>query len=55
MESPGAYVAKLVSRGYFWLALCSFGPPSYSLVVVGIKCKRGITTENQGEGVKYMS
>ena len=65
MESPGTYVTERVSRGHFCFALCSFGPPSHAMVVitwrgmplhdaVGINCKNGATTENQGSGVKYM-
>ena len=52
----------------FCMALCSFGPPpppctgGYYLDngamplhdAIGINCKNGITTENQGTGVKYM-
>ena len=66
VESPGTYVTERVSRGHFCLALCSFGPPSHALVVitckrrdmplhdaVGINCKKGASTENQGSGVKY--
>ena len=30
----GAYVTERVSRGYFCLAQCSFGPPSRALVVI---------------------
>ena len=68
VESPGTYVTEWVSRCHFPLALCSFGPPSRALVVitwrarggmplhdaVGINCKKGAITENQGSGVKYM-
>ena len=28
VESPGTYVTERVSRVHFWLALCSFWPPS---------------------------
>ena len=51
----------------FCLALCSFGPPipcsgGFHLErggiqlhdAVGINCKNGAITENQGAGVKYM-
>ena len=34
VESPGTYVTEWVSHGYFCLALCSFGPPCHSLVVI---------------------
>ena len=65
-KSPGTYVTGCVSRGHFCLALCCFGPPSnaggYHIErgwmplhdAVGIKCKKGATTENQGSGVNYM-
>ena len=67
VESPGTYVTERVSRGHFFLAQCSFGPPSqvfwwFSLGegrmplhdAVGINCKQGATTENQSSGVKYV-
>ena len=41
MESHGTYVTPL-----------SGGMPLHH--VVGINCKKGATTENQGSGVKYM-
>ena len=62
----GTYVTECVSRGRFCLALffrtalpCSCG---YHLErglmplhdAVGINCKKGATTENQGADVKYM-
>ena len=34
VESPGTYVIERVSRGHFYFALCSFGPPSHALVVI---------------------
>ena len=47
----------------FYLALCFFGPPSRALVdyylekggmplrnAVGVNCKKGVTTKNQGAG-----
>ena len=67
MESPGAYVTDRVSRGHFCLALCVFrivllcsdgchlemgGMLLHD--AVGISCKNGATTENQGSDVKYM-
>ena len=63
--SLGTYLTEGVSRGHFCLALCSFRPPSHALVVitwrgmplhdaVEINCKNGLTTENQGSGVRYM-
>ena len=42
VESPGTYVTELVSHGHFCLALCSFGPPSRTLVVItwrGVGCR----------------
>ena len=60
VESPGTYVIEQVSRGHFCLALCSFELPSMERGgmpvhdVVGINCKKGATTENQGSAVKYM-
>ena len=58
----GTYVTESFSHGNFCLELSSFGPPSCALVVitwrwgdaVGINCKKGTTTENQGSGVKYL-
>ena len=60
-------VTVWVSRRHFWLALCSYGPPSRALVVitwrgagfplhdaVEINCKKGATTEYLGADVKYM-
>ena len=44
VESPGTYITEWVSRGYFCLALYSFGPPSRALVV----------TTWRGEGCRYM-
>ena len=43
-QSPGTYVIEWVSRGHFCLALCFFGPPSHSLVVITWR----------GEGYRYM-
>ena len=62
VESPGTYITECVSHIHFCLALCTFRPPSPALVVIarngrdaiGIKCKKGATTENQVAGVKYM-
>ena len=65
MESPVAYVTESVSRSYFCLALCSFGPLSRALVVITgrgiplhdafrINCEKGATTENQDADVKYI-
>ena len=65
MESPGTYVTEfhaaiLLGTVFFRTALpCSGG---YHLErggmplhdAVGINCKKGATTENQGSGVKYM-
>ena len=34
VESPGTYVTELVSCSHFYLALCSFGPPSRALVAI---------------------
>ena len=34
VESPGTYVTERISRGHFCLTLCSFGPPSRTLVVI---------------------
>ena len=65
MESPGTYVTEGVSSCHFCLALCSVfravpcsggyhmergGMPLHD--AVGINCKKGATTENQGSGVK---
>ena len=44
VESPGTYVTEGVSRGHFFLALCSFRPPSRALVVITWR----------GEGCRYM-
>ena len=66
MESPGTYVTGRVSLPFllgpvfFRTALpCSGGyhmerggMPLHD--GVGINCKKGATTENQGSGVKYM-
>ena len=41
VESPGTYVTEWVSGGHFFLALCSFGPPSSALMVItwrGVGC-----------------
>ena len=66
VESPGTHVTELVSRCHFCLAVffrtalpCCGG---YYLEwggmqlhdAVGINCKKGATTENQGAEVKYM-
>ena len=34
VESPSTYVTEWVSRGHFYLAVFSFGPPSRALVVI---------------------
>ena len=34
VESPGTYVTEWVSRGYFYLALCSFGLPTERTALV---------------------
>ena len=59
VESHGTYVTECVSRSHFCLALCSGGyhldrggMPLHD--AVGVNCKNGVTTENQGAGVKYM-
>ena len=42
VESPGTYVTELVSLGHFYLALCSFGPPSRAFLVItcgGVGCR----------------
>ena len=42
VESTDTYVTEGVSRGRFCLALCSFGPPSRTLVVItwrGVGCR----------------
>ena len=68
MESPDTYVCNrmsftrpfLLGTVFFLTALpCSGGyhmerggMPLYD--VVGINCKKGATTENQGSGVKYI-
>ena len=46
VECPGTqyYVTEWVSRRHFFLALCSFGPPSRALVVITWR----------GEGCRYM-
>ena len=66
MESPGAYVTERVSRCHFaWPCVLSYRPPVLWWLsperggmpvhdAVGINCKKGATTENQGAGVKYM-
>ena len=66
MESPLTYVTECVSLGHFAYP-CSLSAAlpcsgAYQLErggmplhdVVGINCKKGVTTENQGAGVKYM-
>ena len=66
VESPGTYVTMsfklpfLLGTVFFWTTLqCSGGyyierggMPLHD--AVGIYCKKGATTENQGSGVKYM-
>ena len=66
VESPGTYVTESVSRSIFashcvlsdrppvlwWLSWERGGMPLHD--AVGINCKRGATTENQGSGVKFM-
>ena len=66
VESPGTYVTESVSCGHFaWhcvfrtaLPYCGGyhmergGMPFHD--EVGINCKKGATTENQGSGVNYM-
>ena len=66
MKSSGAYVTDCVSRGHFCLARVFLDRPpvlgGYHLEkggmplhdAVGINCKKGATTENQGADVKYM-
>ena len=60
------YVTEKVSRGHFFLALFfRTAHPSSGFYhmerggmllhdAVGINCKKGATTENQGSGVKYL-
>ena len=48
VESPGTYVTEWVSCCHFWLALCSFGPPSHALVVItwrGVGCRYMVRLE----------
>ena len=66
VESPGTYVTERVSRGHFACPVffrtahpCSGGyhmerggMPLHD--AVGINCKKGATTENQGSAVNYM-
>ena len=67
VESPSAYVDDRVKPGNFCLALRSFGPPSSALLdyhpekggmplhdAVGVNCKNGSPTENQGTGGWYV-
>ena len=66
-QYPGTYVTDCVSRGRFFLGTVFFrtalpcsggyhmekgGMPLHD--AVGINCKKGATTENQGSGVMYM-
>ena len=61
VESPGTYVTERVLLCFFRTALpCSGG---YHLErggiplhdAIGINCKKGESTENQGADVKYMA
>ena len=66
VESPGAYVTEYVSCDNFCLAPCSSDHPTvlwrYNLEMGGkllhdavwVNCKKCVTTQNQGAGVKYM-
>ena len=66
VESPGAHVIERISRAIFaWHRVISDRPSLLWWLshgegrdalrdAVGINCKMGATTENQGSGVKYM-
>ena len=63
VEGTGTYVTEWVSRCHFaWHCVLLDSPPVLSIErgwmplhdAVGINCKNGATTLNQGSGVKYM-
>ena len=63
MLSPGAYVTMRLTPAIFaWPGVLSDRPPVLWWLSpgerrdsVGINCKKGATTENQGANVKYMA